>query len=125
SGYVAKHEKDLVKFPDRWFRGIDLGQGPDGDVYVLDWSDTGECHDHDGIDRVSGRVFRVRYGDAASGPVKAPETVEEFDAWVRHPNVWYARHARLMLQESVAAAEGWAPKLVDAELPGKDLSVAH
>ena len=105
SGYVAKHEKDLVKFPDRWFRGIDLAQGPDGDVYVLDWSDTGECHDHDGIDRVSGRVYRVRYGDAASGPVKVPETFEEVDAWLRHSNVWYARHARLLLQEKAAAGE--------------------
>ena len=71
SGYVAKHGKDLVKFPDRWFRGIDLAQGPDGDVYVLDWSDTGECHDHDGIHRESGRIYRVRYGEAASGPVPA------------------------------------------------------
>ena len=91
SGYVAKHEKDLVKFPDRWFRGIDLAQGPDGDVYVLDWSDTGECHDHDGIHRESGRIYRVRYGEAASGPVKVPETWNEIDAWLRHSNVWYAR----------------------------------
>jgi putative membrane-bound dehydrogenase-like protein len=102
SGYVAKHEADLVKFPDRWFRGIDLAQGPDGDVYVLDWSDTGECHDHDGIHRESGRIYRVRYGEAASGLVKLPQTFEELDAWLRHPNVWYARHARLLVQEKAA-----------------------
>ena len=102
SGFVAKHKPDFVKFPDRWFRGIDLGQGPDGDVYVLDWSDTGECHDHDGIHRNSGRVYRIRYGDTESGPEALPKTFSELDTWFRNPNVWYARRARLMIQEAAA-----------------------
>ena len=34
---------------DKWFRGIELSYAPDGSVYVLDWSDIGECHDNDGI----------------------------------------------------------------------------
>src|SRR5438270_679523 len=51
SGYTATHGKDMVQFEDEWFRGIDLVYGPDGGVYVLDWSDTGECHeiDADGV----------------------------------------------------------------------------
>lgn len=105
SGFVAKHQPDFVKFTDRWFRGIDLAQGPDGDVYVLDWSDTGECHDHEAIDRDSGRVYRIRCGEPASGPVTPPETLEEVDGWLRHPNVWFARHARLILQERRAAGD--------------------
>ena len=59
SGYVARHEPDMAFAEDKWFRGIDLNYGPDGAVYVLDWSDTGECHEHDGIHRRSGRVFRI------------------------------------------------------------------
>ena len=99
SGFVAKHQPDFVKFTDRWFRGIDLAQGPDGDVYVLDWSDTGECHDHDAIHRESGRIYRIRFGEPTSGPVTPPETIDELDVWLRHSNVWFARRARLMIQE--------------------------
>ncbi len=42
SGYVARHKPDMFLSPDPWFRGIDLDYGPDGSVFVLDWSDTGE-----------------------------------------------------------------------------------
>ncbi len=44
SGYIGRHQPDLLHASDPWFRGIDLTQGPDGGVFVLDWSDTGECH---------------------------------------------------------------------------------
>ena len=50
---------------DPWFRGIDLGYGPDGGVFVLDWSDTGECHEHNGVHRTSGRIYKVTYGQPA------------------------------------------------------------
>ena len=56
SGYVGKHEKDFASFGDSWFRGMDLTYGPDGGVYVLDWSDTGECHENTGVHRTSGRL---------------------------------------------------------------------
>src|SRR6185503_7184894 len=59
SGYIARHEPDIAQSADPWFRGIDLNYGPDGAVYIIDWSDTGECHEHDGIHRLSGRVFRI------------------------------------------------------------------
>ena len=29
---------------DPWFMGVTLRTGPDGSVFVSDWSDTGECH---------------------------------------------------------------------------------
>ena len=61
SGVVGKHEPDLVKFGDPWFRGIELDYGPDGGVYILDWSDTGECHenDSDGVHRETGRIYKL------------------------------------------------------------------
>ncbi len=43
SGYTARHEPDRIQWNDPWFRGIDLASGPDGGVYVLDWSDTGNA----------------------------------------------------------------------------------
>ena len=47
---------------DPWFRGMDLITGPDGGVFIADWSDTGECHDHDGVHRTSGRIYKMTYG---------------------------------------------------------------
>ena len=63
SGYVAKHDTDFLTVGDPWFRGIDLIQGPDGGVFIADWSDTGECHEHDGVHRSSGRIYKITYGD--------------------------------------------------------------
>ncbi len=62
SGYVGKHEPDFLRVDDPWFRGIDLIQGPDGGVFVADWSDTGECHDSDGVHRSSGRIYKITFG---------------------------------------------------------------
>ncbi len=63
TGYVGKHGPDMALMADPFFRGIDLGGGPDGEVYVLDWSDTGECHDNTGVHRSSGRVYRISHKD--------------------------------------------------------------
>ena len=62
SSYVGKHEPDMFFASDPNFRGMELSQGPDGSVYVLDWNDTGECHDHTGVLRSTGRIYRIRYG---------------------------------------------------------------
>lgn len=59
TGYVGRHEPDLFVSADPFFRGLDLSFGPDGALYVIDWSDTGECHEHTGVHRLSGRIFRI------------------------------------------------------------------
>jgi putative membrane-bound dehydrogenase-like protein len=64
SGYVGKHEPDVFLSDDPWFRGIEISTGPDGSGFILDWSDTGECHESTGVHRTSGRIFRVSYGEA-------------------------------------------------------------
>ncbi|MCG6156248.1 PVC-type heme-binding CxxCH protein [Rubinisphaera margarita] len=61
TGYVGRHEPDFLQSQDPFFRGIDLSQGPDGSLFVIDWSDTGECHDHTGVHRESGRIFKISY----------------------------------------------------------------
>lgn len=61
SGYVGKHEPDVFLTEDEWFRGIEISTGPDGSGYLLDWSDTGECHDSTGVHRTSGRIFKISY----------------------------------------------------------------
>ena len=62
SGYVAHHGKDLLLAHDPWFRGLTLQYGPDGGVFISDWTDTGECHNHILVDKTNGRIFKVVFG---------------------------------------------------------------
>lgn len=89
-GYTGKHAPDFMQAKDKWFRGIDLLTGPDGNVFVADWSDSGECHDNDGIHRTSGRIYKIVYGepkkaepfDLAKMPVSAlTEKCEDLNNW--------------------------------------------
>lgn len=100
SGYAGRHEPDILQSADPWFRGIDLSYGPDGAVYLLDWSDTGECHEHTGVHRTSGRIFRVDYRGARSRPrtpdlstMRVPDLVNLH----LHRNEWHVRQARQIL----------------------------
>lgn len=63
SSYVAKHEPNFLRVNTPWFRGVQLAYGPAGCMYLSDWSDNGECHDHDGVHRTSGRIYRISYGE--------------------------------------------------------------
>ena len=103
-GFVGKHEPDILFAADPWFRGIDLSYGPDGSVFVLDWSDTGECHEHDGVHRTSGRVYRISYGESAGVDVRDISKLGERDlvALHRHANEWFVRKARRVLAERAA-----------------------
>ena len=60
-GYVAHHGKDFMFMQDPFYRGLDVIEGPDGQMWINDWSDTGECHDVTGLHRSSGRIYRVVY----------------------------------------------------------------
>lgn len=62
-GYVGRHQPDLFKSIDPYFRGLEISTGPDGNAFILDWSDIGECHEYTGVHRTSGRVFKISYGD--------------------------------------------------------------
>ncbi len=97
SGYVGKHEPDMVLFGDTWFRGIELDYGPDGNVYVLDWSDTGECHDSNGVHRHSGRIYKISYG--ANRPSLNKDILKlsptELADLHGHANQWFVRQARI------------------------------
>ncbi len=104
SGFVGRHESDMLFAADPWFRGVDLTYGPDGGVYLLDWSDTGECHEHEGVHRNSGRIFKVTYGPPRSLPPFDLRTRSD-PALVdlhRHPNEWFVRQARRVLVDRAA-----------------------
>lgn len=77
TGYVGRHEPDFFVAADPFFRGIDLSTGPDGNVLLIDWSDAGECHEHTGVHRLSGRIFKITYGESATpGPIVKPSCLQ-------------------------------------------------
>ncbi|PYM11215.1 MAG: hypothetical protein DME18_14565 [Verrucomicrobia bacterium] len=74
SGYVGKHAPDFFIAGDPWFRGMELSYGPDGGAFVLDWSDTGECHEYTGVHRTSGRIYKITYDGKGSAAASAVAT---------------------------------------------------
>ncbi|MCZ2340238.1 MAG: hypothetical protein LC104_00400 [Bacteroidales bacterium] len=115
-GYIGKHEPDTLFASDPFFRGMDLSYGPDGSVFVIDWSDTGECHENDGVHRNSGRIYRITYGKPTPQPT--PRLHEATNAQllkaVESPNEWLVRYSRRVLAEREAA--GTLPRTVAEQL---------
>jgi putative membrane-bound dehydrogenase-like protein len=106
SGYVAHHGKDFLFANDPWFRGVALMYGHDGGVYVADWNDTGECHNHDKTTETNGRIYKFTYGEPAKRSVDlAKLTDDELVRLQLNKHEWYVRHARRLLQERAAAGK--------------------
>ena len=101
SGFVGRHDRDAFFFADPWFRGIDLVAAPDGGVFVSDWSDAGECHDHDGIHRTSGRIYKLTYGDVKKGSATDLTTLGDVGLAELQgsANDWMSRQARRVLAD--------------------------
>lgn len=106
TGFVARHRPDWMQVGDPWFRGLDLIPAPDGSVYISDWSDTGECHDSDGVHRTSGRIYSLSYTRSAPvahpGDVAAGTDARLLEQMVDR-NEWVARQARQVLADRAAA----------------------
>ncbi len=139
--YIAHHGEDMAFSQDPWFRGIAVKYGPDGGVFISDWSDTGECHDYTeaDCDKSGGRIFKVVYSanqtleNALLGAVGAKfdlsrNSSQELLALHTHTNEWHIRHARRLLQERAAAGkldeaivETLRSQAVTTVQPGADL----
>jgi putative heme-binding domain-containing protein len=128
STYVARHGKDFMFANDPWFRGIALCYGPDGAVYVSDWTDTGECHNYKVVDRTNGRIYKISYGTPKNPAEwlgknwdlsKVPD--EKLVELQTHKNEYFVRTARRILQERAAAgklAKETRPRLERMTFPG-------
>ena len=116
SGYVARHGKDFLISKDTWFRGLDLSAGPDGGVFMIDWSDTGECHESTGVHRTSGRIHKIVYGKTPDhSPVNVGMLSEKELVKLHHKqNQWHVRQARIELGNR--AAEGRKLSVAKSEL---------
>ena len=74
SGFVTEQQDDLIRTSESSFRPIDVKQGPDGALYVADWSNPiinhGEVDFRDARrDRWHGRIWRITAKESAPRPI--------------------------------------------------------
>ncbi len=120
STYIGKHAADFMRANDMHFIPVTQKVGPDGALYVSDWSDQQICHRGSGAvehwDRSNGRIYRVTYAgppatsegsdlsDKSDFP-KAPfDLAKEPDEKlaklaVQTENEWFSRMARRVLTD--------------------------
>jgi putative membrane-bound dehydrogenase-like protein len=104
SGYTATHGRDLARSEDPWFMGVTVRYGPDGGVFVSDWSDTGECHSTRNTRKETGRLFKITYGNPKPFTLDLPRmSNSELVGLQSHRNDWLVSHARRLLQERYAS----------------------
>lgn len=108
--YVGHHDKDMIFSDDPYFRGTEITYGPDGSVYIADWSDVGECHENDGVHRTSGRIYKITYGDLKPQPSRDLQALSSLQLleFLKSANEWPVRQARRLLQERAANGEDMA-----------------
>jgi putative membrane-bound dehydrogenase-like protein len=110
SGFLSKRapEPDLFDMQDPWYRAIDISYGPDGGVFVSDWTDTGDYHNRTGENRLSGRIYKITYGDAkaSAGHDMTRLTVEQLVALNTHANEWFPRQARVEFSNRLIDGRG-------------------
>jgi putative membrane-bound dehydrogenase-like protein len=102
SGYVGRHGPDFLVANDSWSQLINLRYGPDGSVWLIDWYDKNQCHspNPDVHNKTLGRIYHVRHDNDRWVQVNLREkTSLELVELQLHPNDWYVRHARRILQE--------------------------
>jgi putative heme-binding domain-containing protein len=110
--YLAKAEPDLLTANDAWFMPVSLKVGPDGCLYVLDWYDRYHCsqdaaRDPSGVDRLKGRLYRLRYGDTprAAKFNLASESDDQLVSRLGSGNIFFRESAQRILTERMGDAD--------------------
>ncbi|HZW32120.1 MAG TPA: PVC-type heme-binding CxxCH protein, partial [Isosphaeraceae bacterium] len=106
STYRAEPAADFLQANDSWFMPVAQKTGPDGCLYILDWYDQYHCYqdanrDPAGIDRLKGRLYRVRYHDTPRrfGFDLARSSDDELIRLLASPNVYDRDLAQRLLTE--------------------------
>ncbi len=116
STYIGKHGSDFMRSNDMNFIPVTQKVGPDGALYVSDWSDKQVCHRGSNAvelwDRTNGRIFRISY--AGWKPWKGDLSKESDESLaemaVQTDNEWLSRMARRVLMERTASDYAKSPR---------------
>jgi putative heme-binding domain-containing protein len=126
--YRGKTDGDFLSANDAWFMPVVQKTGPDGSLYILDWYDRYHCYqdanrDPNGIDRLKGRLYRVRYKETPRAPRfdLAIETDDQLIDRLGSPNIYYRETAQRVLRErdDVATRRKLQSLILDADAPRK------
>lgn len=102
----------LVTTEDKTFRPVDIEAGPDGAIYLADWSDVRLSHlnPNDTWDKSHGRIFRIvpEKFISPARPNLRQATTEQLLTYLTHPNRWYRERAHGLLSKTPDAI---APRL--------------
>jgi putative membrane-bound dehydrogenase-like protein len=126
SGFVGHHAPNFIEFNDSWSQIINLEEGPDGAVYMIDWYDKNQCHstDPNGHDRTNGRIFKIAYGTPKWQRLELAKKSDDelIDLAIKRGD-WTSRHARRILQERAVSDQTLKDKVakVKADEPLKGL----
>ncbi len=109
--YLAKGEADLFTANDAWCMPVALKIGPDGCLYILDWYDRYHCsqdaaRDPEGVDRLKGRLYRLRYQNTPRAPAMdlARESDDQLIARLAGGNIYFRETAQRILTERLSEA---------------------
>jgi putative membrane-bound dehydrogenase-like protein len=128
STYQAEAAPDFLRANDSWFMPVSQKTGPDGCLYILDWYDQYHCYqdanrDPQGIDRLKGRLYRVRYNDTPrrAGFDLGKSSDDALIGLLASPNVYDRDIAqRLLTERASPAIRGKLESLVlDGSVPRK------
>ena len=104
---------------DHWFRPVSCQTGPDGALWVMDWSDKYPCYqnaqaDPEGVDRELGRIWRVVWVGDQPGRAVATRRAKAMDLgesqssalveMLTKGNIWERRQTQRILRERFAAS---------------------
>mgnify|MGYP002777894292 CR=1 FL=1 len=120
STYFGSTEPDFLSANDQWFMPVVQKVGPDGSLYILDWYDRYHCYqdanrDPKGIDRLNGRLYRVRYKDTPRAK-KMDLSLDSDGALVSHlgsANIYLRETAQRVLTETLLQKTGGEGALID------------
>jgi putative membrane-bound dehydrogenase-like protein len=97
---------------DKWFRPVDVKDGPDGNIYIADWYDGQLAHTANyqgGMDRERGRIYRIRAKHPVSRDAKSSERSAGMDlarleskeliALLEHSNRWHRQTALRLIYD--------------------------
>ncbi|MCM4151135.1 dehydrogenase [Arenibacter sp. N53] len=102
SGYVGSHNKDFLAMNDSWSQWLNFKYDPSGSVFAIDWYDQNQCHSSnpDVHDKTLGRIFKISHKNDQWVKVDLQKASDlELVNYQLHPNEFYVRQARTILQE--------------------------
>ncbi|MEQ8418645.1 MAG: plastocyanin/azurin family copper-binding protein [Arenibacter algicola] len=108
SGYVGSHNQDFLAMNDSWSQWLNFKYDPSGSVFAIDWYDQNQCHSSnpDVHDKTLGRIFKISHENDNWVQVDLHKASDlELVNYQLHPNEFYVRQARTILQERGANPE--------------------